>query len=186
MLIPEGVFIDGSTGAIPMANEHYAKRVEELRGLYRDAEAFEAFVEAHPDAIGYEVVGYRRDGSDIFFGTTKMYPGKIGDEFFLTRGHYHVRRDCGEAYYTQSGHGLLLLQTRDGETREVEMGPGVCAFIPPDWAHRSVNTGSEPLIFTWFCQTTAGHDYGDILTHGMRRLVVERDGRPTTIPNPAF
>jgi len=66
------------------------------------------------------------------------------------------------------------------------MGPGVCAFIPPGWAHRSVNTGSNPLVFAWFCQTTAGHDYGDIVTRGMRRYAVERDGHPTIVSNPAF
>ncbi|MBW4025212.1 MAG: cupin domain-containing protein [Proteobacteria bacterium] len=186
MLTPEAIFIDGRTGDIPKANEHYTKPVAELRGLYRDTAAFDTYMAANPDAVGYEVAGYRQDSSDIFFGTTTMYPGKIGEEYFMTRGHYHVRRDCGEAYYTQSGRGLLLLQTREGETREVEMAPGICAFIPPDWAHRSVNTGHAPLVFVWFCQTTAGHNYGDILTHGMRRLAVERDGHPTTIPNPAF
>jgi glucose-6-phosphate isomerase len=186
MLLPDGVFIDGQTGAIPKANEHYVKRVAELAGLYRDSAAFDTLIAANPDAVGYEVAGYRQEGSDIFFGTTTMHPGKIGDEYFMTRGHYHVRRDCGEAYYTQSGRGLLLLQTREGESREVEMTPGVCAFIPPDWAHRSVNIGVEPLVFTWFCQTSAGHDYGDILTHGMRRLAVERDGRTVVVPNPAF
>jgi glucose-6-phosphate isomerase len=186
MILPEGVFIDGRTGAMPKANEHYTKRVRELAGLYRDGAAFDAYVAAHREAVGYEVAGYRQDGSDIFFGTTTMSPGRIGDEYFMTRGHYHVRRDCGEVYYTQSGHGVLLLQTREGESREVEMAPGVCAFIPPDWAHRSVNTGDTPLVFAWFCQPTAGHDYGDILTHGMRRLAVERGGKVAFIANPTL
>jgi glucose-6-phosphate isomerase len=186
MLLPEGVFIDGRSGAVPNANERYVKPVTELRGLYRDAAAFDAYVAQNPAAVGYEVAGFRKEGADIFFGTTTMYPGKIGDEYFMTRGHYHVRRDCGEAYYTQSGNGVLLLQTREGETREVEMAPGICAFIPPDWAHRSVNTGAEPLVFAWFCQTTAGHDYADILTHGMRRLAVDRDGKLAIVPNPGF
>lgn len=186
MLLPEGVFIDGRTGAVPSATEIYVKPVCELSGLYQDQAAFGAFVGANPAAIGYTVAGYRKEECDIFFGTTTMAPGKIGDEYFMTRGHYHIRRDCGEAYYTQRGVGVLLLQTREGETREVEMAPGVCAFIPPNWAHRSINTGREPLVFTWFCQTTAGHDYGDILTHGMRRLAVERDGVLQIVPNPRF
>jgi glucose-6-phosphate isomerase len=186
MLLPQGVFIDGRTGLVPQATETYVKPVRELRGLYQDTAAFDAFVQAQPDAVGYEVAGFRKEGSDIIFGTTTMAPGKIGDEYFMTRGHYHVRRDCGEAYYTQTGQGVLLLQTREGDTREVEMAPGICAFIPPDWAHRSVNTGSEPLVFTWFCQTAAGHDYGDILTHGMRRLAVARDGVMKIVANPRF
>ena len=95
------------------------------------------------DLTVYEVIDYRKEESDLAFGTTIMSPGKVGDEFFLTRGHFHVRRECGEAYYTQSGTGVLLLESRDGEMRTVEMKPGVCAFIPPDWAHRSINTGSR-------------------------------------------
>jgi glucose-6-phosphate isomerase len=66
-------------------------------------------------------------------------------------GHYHVPRDCGDAYDTPSGQGILLLQTRDGETRYVEMASGICAFISPDWAHRSITIGTEPPVFKWFC-----------------------------------
>lgn len=186
MSVPEGVLIDGATGHIPLAHEHYRKTVADLRGLYRDTAAFDHFIAQHPDAVGYEVAGYRPDPSDIFFGTTTMYPGKIGDEYFMTRGHYHRRDDRAEAYYTQSGEGILLLQSRQGETREIAMAPGICAYIPPGWAHRSVNTGSTPLIFTWFCQIDAGHDYADILERGMRQVVVDRAGQVTIMPNPAF
>jgi glucose-6-phosphate isomerase len=93
---------------------------------------------------------------------------------------------AGEAYYTQSGEGLLLLESRAGESRTLEMKPGICAFIPPDWAHRSINTGSEKLVFTWFCATDAGHEYGEILERGMRRLIVDNGGAPAVVPNPNF
>jgi glucose-6-phosphate isomerase len=115
-----------------------------------------------------------------------MSPGKVGDEFFLTRGHFHVRRECGEAYYTQSGSGILLLESRDGDSRSVEMKPGVCAFIPPEWAHRSINTGRDKLVFTWFCATDAGHEYGEIRERGMRRLVLDRAGTAAIADNPNF
>jgi glucose-6-phosphate isomerase len=186
MSLPAGIFINGVTGEVPDANEHYIKTIGELRGLYRDVTAFDTYLRDCGDGPAYAVAGYRQTDSDIIFGTTTMQPGKIGDEYFMTRGHYHVRRDCGEVYYTQSGHGVLLLQTREGETREVTMAPGVCAFIPPDWAHRSVNTGPEPLVFAWFCQATAGHDYGDILSHGMRKLAVERADTLAIVANPGF
>jgi glucose-6-phosphate isomerase len=66
------------------------------------------------------------------------------------------------------------------------MKPGVCAFIPPEWAHRSINTGPDKLVFTWFCATDAGHEYGEIQERGMRRLVLDRGGKVVVAENPNF
>jgi len=185
-MFPEGVTIDPATGNVTPSTGEYIKRLSEFRGVYRDGKALDDKIASEGDAVTYKVVEYRAEGSDIFFGTTTMMPGRVGDEYFMTRGHYHARADRGEIYYTQSGHGLLLLQSRDGKTREVEMKPGVCAFIPPNWAHRSINTGSEPLVFVWCTSQDAGHDYGEVATKGMRQLVVEKNGAPVCVPNPRF
>lgn len=175
MLIPENVQIDGKTGALDKPTGHYVKRLSELSGLFQDTDGLEQKVETEDDPIVYEVIEYRKDGSDLFFGTTTMHPGDVGGEFFMTRGHFHERRDMGEVYYTQSGQGVLLLESRDGRVELVEMRPGGCAFIPPDWAHRSINTGDDKLVFVWVCNPLAGHDYGEIKQRGMRKLVM-RDG----------
>ncbi|MFN0191263.1 MAG: glucose-6-phosphate isomerase family protein [Aestuariivirga sp.] len=185
-MFPEGVTIDALTGAVSPSTGEYTKRLGEFHGIYRDEKALDALMKAQGDLVTYKVTEYRAQDSDIFFGTTTMMPGRVGDEYFMTRGHYHARRDRGEIYYTQSGQGVLLLQSRGGETREVEMKPGVCAFIPPDWAHRSINTGTTSLVFVWCCNQDAGHDYAEIVTKGMRKLVIERDGAATCIPNPKF
>jgi glucose-6-phosphate isomerase len=186
MLFPEGVKIDGRSGEVSPETGRYQKRLSELRGIYQDAAAFDRAVSERGDPVVYEVIDYRKKESDLAFGTTIMEPGQIAGEYFMTRGHYHERKECGEAYYTQSGEGLLLLESRTGEIRTVEMKPGVCAFIPPDWAHRSINTGKEKLVFVWFCATDAGHDYGEILTRGMRKIVIERDGSRVIADNPNY
>jgi glucose-6-phosphate isomerase, archaeal len=186
MLLPEGVSIDGRTGEVSPSTDRYTKTLADLRGFFRDTASLEQMVATQGDIPVYEVIGYRKEESDLAFGTTIMSPGKVGDEYFMTRGHFHVRRDRGEAYYTQSGEGLLLLESRAGESRVVEMKLGICAFIPPDWAHRSVNTGAEKLVFTWFCATDAGHEYGEIQERGMRSLILDRGGRPVVEPNPNF
>ena len=185
-MFPEGVGIDALTGAVTPSTGEYTKRLSEFRNVYRDDKALDEMMAAEGDLVTYKVVEYRAEGADIFFGTTTMMPGRVGDEYFMTRGHYHARLDRGEIYYTQSGQGMLILQSRDGKTREVEMKPGVCAFIPPDWAHRSINTGKTPLVFVWCCNQDAGHDYAEIATKGMRRLVVENNGAAICIPNPKF
>ncbi|WP_027132742.1 glucose-6-phosphate isomerase family protein [Geminicoccus roseus] len=185
MLLPAGVRIDGTSGAVTPSTGSYVKRLSELGGLYQDRAAFDALLQAD-DPVAYEVIDYRFKDSDLAFGTTIMAPGRVGAEYYMTRGHFHERRECGETYYTQSGEGILLLQSRDGETRTVEMKPGICAFIPPDWAHRSINTGRDKLVFVWHCATDAGHEYGEILDKGMRKLVVERDGHAVVVDNPNF
>jgi glucose-6-phosphate isomerase, archaeal len=186
MLLPEGVFINGQTGQVSPETGRYKKRLSELKELFQDTAALNTLVAEHDDPVVYEVVEYKKEGSDLFFGTTTMEPGNVADEYFMTRGHFHKRRDMGEVYYTQSGHGVLLLESRDGRSEIVRMEPGVCAFIPPDWAHRSINVGDEKLVFVWVCNVDAGHDYADIVSRGMRKIVVQKDGRDTVIENPRF
>jgi glucose-6-phosphate isomerase len=186
MLLPQGVTIDATDGSVTPQTGRYLKRLSELAGVFHDTAALRASVAALSDPLVYEVIEYRKEGSDLFFGTTAMEPGKVVDEFYMTRGHFHRRRDMSEVYYTQSGEGILLLQSRDGRIETVDMKPNVCAFIPPDWAHRSVNTGSAKLVFVWSCNVEAGQDYADIARHGMRKLVVERDGGPALVDNPRY
>lgn len=185
-MLPIGVQIDSVTGAVAPATGHYTKRLSEFRATYHDRAAFDAKLATDGDPVTYEVVEFKAEGSDIFFGTTTMYPGRVGDEYYMTRGHFHARRDRAEVYYTQSGKGLLLLESRDGETRTVDMKPGVAAYIPPDWAHRSINIGDQPLVFVWMTNIDAGHDYATIVERGMRTLVVEKDGAPALVPNPNY
>jgi glucose-6-phosphate isomerase len=185
-MLPIGVSFDPVSGEVSPATGRYEKRLSELRGIYQDTAAFDAVVDAQNDPLAYRVVEYRQMDNDVCAGITLMQPGVVGDEFFMTRGHFHQREDCGEVYYTQSGVGLLLLESRSGETRTVEMRAGICAYIPPAWAHRSINTGTKPLSFVWVCNPHAGHDYGEILKRGMRTLVVRRDGRVVLEPNPNF
>jgi glucose-6-phosphate isomerase len=104
-MFPEGVTIDALTGAVTPSTGEYTKRLSEFRSIYRDEKALDDLVVAGGDLVTYKVVEYRAEGSDLFFGTTTMMPGRVGDEYFMTRGHYHARRDRGEIYYTQSGQG---------------------------------------------------------------------------------
>lgn len=183
MLFPEGVLIDGSTGQVSPETGRYRKRLSELRGIFRDGAALEEVVAVHGDPVIYEVVEYKKVGSDLFFGTTTIESGVVGNEFYMTRGHFHERRDMAEIYYTQQGSGMLLLESRAGETAIVEMKPGICAFIPPDWAHRSINVGKDKLVFVWVGNVAAGHDYADILRKGMRKRVLLHDGVPSIVDN---
>ena len=50
-----------------------------------------------------------------------MQPGRIGDEYFLTRGHIHATGNRPEIYYGEAGQGLMLMESPEGETRIIEI-----------------------------------------------------------------
>jgi glucose-6-phosphate isomerase len=176
---PVGCAVDLSTGGITNANGSYQKRFSDLDGLYRDATAFYAMGPEWDTRVVYEVSEFRPSdrAGDIIFGITRMLPGKVGDEYFMTRGHIHRRADRPEIYYGQKGSGLMLMESPEGETRIVEIAPLTCCYVPPFWIHRSVNTGSEDLVMLFCYPADSGQDY-DIIARsgGMRTRIVTDDG----------
>lgn len=181
---PSFVRIDPASGEVSPFTGRYIKHLSDLEGIFQDRTAWSDAVRDLADPVVYEVVEYRQDGNDLFFGTTIISPGQVGTEFYMTRGHFHAQRDRGEVYATMSGQGVLLLESRSGQTEILEMREGIVASIPPDWAHRTINTGEGPLIFSWVCSVDAGHDYASIRERGMRKLVIARDGMIAVIDNP--
>lgn len=113
------------------------------------------------------------DGTEgaVLWGNTTLYPGKVGDEFFMTRGHWHLKRTHGELVVTVAGTGLLLLMDDDRVQREVEMTPGATLHIDGRYAHRTVNTGAEPLVFLCAWPADCGHDYEAIRRDGFARRI---------------
>jgi glucose-6-phosphate isomerase len=184
---PCAVSVPADTGIIARATAHYEKRLSDLRGLFLDAADLERRIREENDPLCYENYAFNQSQADgdLFYGTTIIYPGKVGSEYHLTRGHYHSKRNHAETYQALSGKGLVLFEREDGTTRSAELTPGKVTYIPPYWAHRSINTGDVPLVFLWTCPVEAGHDYAALGNRGMRQVVVERNGVPTIEARPS-
>jgi glucose-6-phosphate isomerase len=181
---PASCTVEKASGSMVGGTGRYEKRMSDLRGIYADEHAFEALLEQAGDPIVYDVSEFRpsADAGDLIFGLTRMSPGKVGDEFFMTRGHIHARPDRPEVYYGQKGSGLMLLESPDGETRTIEIGPQVICYVPPFWIHRSVNTDAEDLVMMFSYPADAGQDYGIIeRSRGMRHRVVADSVRGWTL-----
>lgn len=168
----------------------YEKRLGDLDGLYSDTKAFARLrSEAGDDRLMYHVDEFRPSAAagDLITGISTLYPGRIGEEFAMTRGHIHAQHDRTEIYHCLSGHGLMLMETVEGETVVTELTPGVVAYVPPSHIHRSVNLGDEDLV-TLFCYPAdAGQDYGIIAaSQGMRHLAVATADGWTLTENPAY
>jgi glucose-6-phosphate isomerase, archaeal len=179
--LPSSVSFESKTGVIPEATAHYQKRLSDLRGLFLDSKALELRIREEGDPVCYENYGFNQNQAegDIFFGTTIIYPGKVGSEYHLTRGHYHRKRHHAETYQALSGRGLVLFEREDGTTSSAELAPGKVTYVPPFWAHRSINTSDQVLVFLWTCAVDAGHDYEGLGGRGMLKVVVERNGSPS-------
>ena len=136
---PCSISFSADTGVIPCATAHYQKRLSDLRGFYLDPDILERRIREENDPVCYENYAFNDSQAegDIFFGTTIIYPGKVGSEYHLTRGHYHQKRDHAEIYQALSGRGLVLSEREDGTTCTAELEPGKVTYIPPFWAHRS-------------------------------------------------
>lgn len=182
--------VDLLSGVMHGATGRYEKRLADLAGIYEDTAAFERLVERTANPIVYEVTEFRPSTTpgDLIFGLTRMAPGRVGREFFLTRGHIHAKADRPEIYYGQRGRGLMLMESPDGETRAVEVGPQTICYVPPFWIHRSVNVGADELLLMFSYPADSGQDY-DIITRsgGMRhRVVATGDGGWTLAENPRY
>lgn len=176
------------TGELTGATRHYEKQWGQLGGLFRDAEAYAAVLaERGAESLSYYVneQKYQDGPGALIVGTSTLLPAAVGDEFTMTRGHLHAIPDRAELYYCLSGHGIMLLDTIDGQSIAVELRPGEAVNVPGHWVHRSVNVGTEPFV-TMFCYNAdAGQDYELIADAGGMRTLIVRDGDGwAQIPNP--
>jgi glucose-6-phosphate isomerase len=185
MLSPEiaKVTVEWASGKIDgPAVQESVKKLSELKQIFLD-EAARASMD--PDLEVYRVRSWLPvppgDEGGLFWGVTTLYPGRVGDEYFMTHGHSHANRSRAEYYTPVSGKGLLIRMNEQRLTWAEEMTPGSLHYLRGEHAHRVVNTGKEPLVF-WACWCSdAGYDYGAIRKRGFGARVMERDGKPAII-----
>ncbi|MEY8141193.1 glucose-6-phosphate isomerase [Falsihalocynthiibacter sp. CO-5D18] len=176
---PMGCRVDVDGGMLGGHDGHYKKLFSDLSGLYSDAGAFEQVLLSRAEDIAYEVTSVTpgTKTSDLIMGVTRMEPGKVGHEYFMTRGHIHSVGDRPEIYYGQAGNGLMLMESPEGDVRIIEVNAQTICYVPPFWIHRSVNVGDTDLVMMFAYPADSGQDYGIIArSNGMRTRIVD-DGQ---------
>src|SRR5437588_626038 len=112
------VFLDHITGRLRGGGVTESWRtVAGLAGYFRDEEARRSMDQ---ELVVYRVESYEpvqegREGA-VCCATTFLAAGRVGDEFFMTRGHFHANQDRPELELTVSGEGALVLMGRDRTT----------------------------------------------------------------------
>lgn len=158
------------------------KRLGDLAGVFADEAARASLPQ---DAVVYTVHSHvaERDGTPggLFFGTSFLNPGRVGDEYYMTRGHFHGRRETAEYYWCLRGEGILLLMDENRRCTPERMTPGSLHYIPGHVAHRLVNTGDQALTVGACWPSDAGHDYHAIEEQGFSARVVLRGCRAVVV-----
>lgn len=181
---PFGVEFDLMQGIMKEPDNHIVRRASSMRGYYADSEAIEELI-CQGDPLHYEVFEKRIPEvyGHLQFCISSTQPGVVGEEFFMTKGHYHAIPETAEIYLCLRGQGYMLMNTTDGQSAWERFYPGRMVYVPPYWAHRSVNTGEEPLISFCVYPGEAGHNYGDIEKEGFSVRVFRRNGNVELVPS---
>ena len=155
------------------------KKLGALKGIFKDEDAFNSM---NPDEIVYHVEMHKNGieegkSGGLFFGTSFVHPGKVGNEYYMTKGHFHKNLDTAEYYFGIAGEGLLLLQDLDGNSRLEKVKKGSLHYINGNTAHRLINTGNTTLIVGACWPADAGHDYSITENGGFKVRVYDGNGK---------
>jgi glucose-6-phosphate isomerase len=108
----------------------------------------------------------------------------VGDEYFITKGHFHAEKSRGEFYLTVEGTGALILMDKARRTVFEPMSAGTLHYIPSRTAHRVANTGRSRLTFLACWPSDAGHDYDTIQHQGFSARLRNVGGVPILVEEP--
>ena len=169
-------------------DHHIQRRLSSMKGMYTDSDAYDAMLRQE-DTLLYEVYEIKlpQAAGELLHGLSIVHPGLVGDEYFMTKGHFHTVLATAEVYYCLKGEGEMVMETPEGDWAVEPLRPDRVLYVPPRWAHRSVNTSLTDDLVTFFVYPgNAGHDYGTIETQGFRKLILHRSGETQIVDNPRW
>lgn len=168
---PQVEWASGALAKGPLLRK--STRIQDLIEVFADEPARQRLAGEHV-VYDVEMLATSPAEGELYTGVTHLYPGRVGGEYFMTRGHFHARREQGEVYFGLRGKGLLLLQNAQGQARLERVFAGSIHIIPGFTAHRLINTGNEVLSALAVWPAIAGHDYA-ALAKGFTLRVFEEN-----------
>jgi glucose-6-phosphate isomerase len=117
LMWPFALAVDLQRGGLEPCNNITERHLSDMRGMYIDEVAAEEAI-AQGDPLLYEVNQYDVpfETGQLLVVTTVIRPGRVGDEYYMTKGHFHEQIDRAEVYVGLQGQGCLLLETAGGES----------------------------------------------------------------------
>lgn len=180
-LRPEDISVAYALDSARLGNRPLTeRRLADLRDCFADTAAFEAaLAQGNPLLYAVSAVEPAHGDGQLHYGLGIVQPGRIGDEYYLTKGHYHTHRAAAEVYIGLSGEGAMILEDEaTGETRLAPLTGRSVVYVPGHTAHRTINTGTEPLVYFGVYPSNAGHDYAAIAKKNFSHIVIATPGGP--------
>ena len=163
------------------------RRLRDVQSIFADRLACQELLAENPLIYSVTQVEDHNGEGDIHYGIGILMPGKVGREYFMTKGHIHAWRPAAEVYIGLRGRGVMLLEDeRTGECRAAPLEANTTVYVPGYTAHRTVNIGDEPLVYWGVLSSAAGHDYGAVAARNFRLVVVEKAGAPVVMERADF
>lgn len=169
---PFQVMLDFDTGSLRPSSASFVRRLSDMADAYQDQGAVSAILSRGDDPVIYTGfdAGVPPETGHLLFRTTIIRAGTVGSEYYMTKGHHHAR-DSAELYLGMSGEGTMVMETRAGDFAAEQLVPSATVYVPPGWAHRTVNTGNAPLVFLAVYFGDAEYDYKSVQRSGFTRRV---------------
>ena len=155
------------------------KNLSEIKVRYRDADYFQQEDPSlDPDTLIYELVMKESSPEEghLTWGHITLYPGKVVDEYFATRGSYHINPHSEEYYLCMGGEGLIMFLNRQGDCWCEILEEGSLHHVPSGVARRFINLSDEPLMISLCRPANAGFDYDSVTEHPFPCHVYDDDG----------
>lgn len=164
------------------------RRLSDLKGFFADTKKYnQALKKNNPIVYHVQNICPADGEGDLHYGLGTLMPGKIGSEYYFTKGHLHSWREAAEVYIGLQGDGLMLLEEEEtGKTKIFPLQKNDIVYVPGCVAHRTVNCGTIPLKYLGIYPAKAGHDYGAIADRNFYSVIAEIDGNPKLIGRDAF
>jgi glucose-6-phosphate isomerase len=180
---PLSLNFDPATAVIP-SFERSNRWLSQLADCFADKLAYQTML-AQEDQPVYGVTNLDMASGEgqLHYGLGIVQPGKVGSEYFMTKGHLHAWRPAAEVYICLQGQGMLILEHETEATANVlPFSVNSVVYVPSYTAHRTVNIGDQPLVYWGVFSSEAGHDYEAIRGRNFSQVVIELDGRPHVLP----
>jgi glucose-6-phosphate isomerase len=163
------------------------RHLRDLAAAFADQAAAAKLAADNPLLYYVTMIDEHNGDGALHYALGVLLPGKVGAEYYMTKGHLHAWRPAAEVYIGLAGQGLMLLEDEaTGACTVAPLAANTVVYVPGHTAHRTVNTGDEPLVYWGVLASDAGHDYGAVGERNFRQVVVAVDGRPVVMERADF